>query len=99
MKREALKEMKELLKMDDLDQVSGGNGAGNNGSLHWTPGTVHGLVDYGPGIDSRLLLRDSPDGSVLNGYGWQNGDEIYVSPDTEKAPGSWRRPPTDNGAG
>ena len=37
---------------------------------------VHGVVHYDS--TSCLTMRKSPNGEVIYGYGWQNGDEILV---------------------
>ena len=37
---------------------------------------VHGVVHYDS--TSCLTMRKSPNGEVIYGYGWQNGDELLV---------------------
>ena len=75
--------MSDLKKVNDeiLEDVSGGNGEYGYADT-WMYGTVHDVVDYGPG--SCLSLRNAPDGDVMYNadgtpMGWQNGESIYVS--------------------
>ena len=63
------------LNEKEAEQTSGGFASYSD----WVWGTVHGVVDYGPGSDSKLTLRTSPGGDILYQYGWQNGDSIYVN--------------------
>ena len=70
--------MKELLKSDDLNQVSGGGGYGYD-DPGWTWGTVHDVPYDGPD-NYTLKLRVSPDGDIINHRGWENGEKIYIDP-------------------
>lgn len=83
--------MREEMNKKELDQVNGGN----DGYYNWTWGTVHDVVDYGPGSGSRLTLRDAPGGNILYDYGWQNGDGICVACGTET--GDWIMAQAGNG--
>lgn len=69
---------KDALSDDDLEQVAGGAG-----DKDW----IHDLNNFGQHIvcnvikydDSACLtLRRTPNGSIIPGVGWQNGEVIYT---------------------
>ena len=71
-----------LLTEDELDAVSGGIGSDNlaHDSLHdltyFIQRVVCNVVMYSP--DARLTLRLTPNGRIIPGAGWNNGDPILV---------------------
>ena len=88
------KTMSEMEKMnvENLEEVTGGNDYGYGYGNNWVYGTVHGVVDYGPGTGSCLTLRDCPNGNVMytnagKPMGWQNGESILVCPGSRQ--GNW----------
>ena len=62
-----------------LENTAGGNDGGYD-YVHdlsrFIVRHVHGVVHYDS--TSCLTMRKSPNGEVIYGYGWQNGDEILV---------------------
>ena len=73
------------LNEENLESVAGGNDG-----MYCVYGTVHDVVAY----DSTacLTFRDAPNGNVMfdnsgTAYGWQNGQQILVYPDSRQ--GSW----------
>lgn len=79
--------MMEEMNKKETEQVAGGSGDSWHDLGNYTWGTVHDVVDYGPGTDSKLTLRDNPNGNIISGYGWQNNDSIRVNPITRD--GNW----------
>ena len=63
----------------ELEGIAGGNG-GNDDYLYdlgyFIVRHVHGVIHYDD--TACLTMRRSPNGEVIPGYGWQNGDEILV---------------------
>ena len=66
------------LNLDELEEVSGGKSAadGLHNLKNFSYRTVCGVVHY----DSTacLTLRRTPNGAIIQGVGWQNGDRILV---------------------
>ena len=71
-----------LLTEDELDAVSGGIGSDNHAysRLHdltyFIQRHVHNVINYGS--DACLTLRKEPNGTIIPGAGWNNGDPILV---------------------
>ena len=70
--------MTDNLKNQELENVTGG-GSGND-YLHdlgnFIYRTVCNVIHYDD--TACLTLRRSPNGSIIEGIGWQNGDSILV---------------------
>lgn len=74
---------KQALNDDQLEQVSGGVGNGSYDYLHdpknFVTMTVCNVIHYD--ATACLTLRKSPNGEIIYGIGWQNGDKIEVHKD------------------
>ena len=63
----------------ELENAAGGNDSGTDwyhDLNNFVQRRVHGVVHYDS--SSCLTLRREPNGSIIYGYGWQNGDTILV---------------------
>ena len=71
------KDMREL-SMEEMETVSGG--ATSNDSLHdlnrFIQRTVCNVIHYDD--TACLTLRKTPNGAIISGVGWQNGDPILI---------------------
>ena len=72
-----------MADFDKINEQELDNAAGGNSGTDWVHElsyfivrTVHGVVHYD--ASSCLTMRKSPNGEVIYGYGWQNGDSILV---------------------
>ncbi|MDO4404348.1 MAG: hypothetical protein Q4C09_04850 [Atopobiaceae bacterium] len=80
-------ENKQALNENELEQVAGG---ASNDYIHdlsnFIPKTVCNVVKYDD-PSSCLTMRYSPNGEVIYGVGWQNGDTIMIHRDYTE--GGW----------
>ena len=69
---------KPALSMDKLEEIVGG--AQNNDSIHdlcrFIQRTVCNVIHYDD--SACLTLRRTPNGEIIPGVGWQNGESILV---------------------
>lgn len=73
-------DIKQALNDDELEQVSGGNDGLGSDSIHnlknFMTKTVCNVIHYDS--TSCLTLRRTPNGEIIPGVGWQNGDKILI---------------------
>ena len=73
-------DIKQALDDDELEQVSGGNDGMGTDSIHnlanFTTKTVCNVIHYD--ATACLTLRKTPNGTIIQGVGWQNGNKIMV---------------------
>ena len=73
-----MSEMKKV-NVEELNNVAGGNADGYD-YIHdlnnFVYRTVCNVIHYDD--TACLTLRRSPDGDIISGFGWQNGDSILV---------------------
>ena len=68
---------KKALNENELEQVTGGAGTDSIHDLkNFSERTVCNVIHWDD--TACLTLRRSPDGSIIPGVGWQNGDKILI---------------------
>ena len=83
------------LSDDAMETVAGGKGTpmGNDPAdkyhykKNFVTRKVKGVVRYD--ASAELTLRDKPNGKVLYGYGWQNGETILINKYKSTWRGNW----------